>query len=231
MTRRLRTRRKKAAKLVEGMASSIFVHRDVRMRYQPVNQRSRIRILQVGGLLIAVPLLTMRPALAGDGHEVIEVISLALVLICIAGRMWSILYIGSKKNRELVTTGPYSMTRNPLYFFSVLGAVGIGLFVGSLTLAFLLGLAVYLVLVMTAEKEAEHLEALFGTQYRDYARTTPIFWPKPSLYREAGEVAFSPVALRRTFLDGLLFLIAFPAIEVIEYLHEVAYLPMLFNLL
>jgi len=200
------------------------------MPYQPVNQRARIRILQAGGLLLAASLLMMHPALTGDGNEVIEVISLALVLACVGGRMWSILYIGSKKNRELVTAGPYSMTRNPLYFFSMLGAVGIGLFVGSLTLALLLGGAVYLVLVITAEKEARHLEALFGAQYRDYARRTPMFWPKPSLYREAGDVAFSPVALRRTFFDGLLFFAAFPAIEAIEYLREVGYLPILFEL-
>ncbi len=152
------------------------------------------------------------------------------VLACVAGRMWSIRYIGSKTNQDLVTTGPYSVTRNPLYFFSMLGAMGIGLFVGSLVLALFLGLAVYLVLVATAEKEAEHLEVLSGARYRDYARKTPMFWPKPSLYREAGEVAFSPAALRRTFLDGLLFFVAFPAIEMIEHLREVGYLPILFRL-
>ncbi|MDO9306563.1 MAG: isoprenylcysteine carboxylmethyltransferase family protein, partial [Mesorhizobium sp.] len=157
-------------------------------------------------------------------------IALALVLVCIAGRMWSILYIGAKKNEELVTAGPYSVTRNPLYVFSVIGAVGIGLFVGSFMLALALGLAAYLVLVVTAEKEARYLEQLFGDGYRDYARETPLFWPKPLLYRDADEVTFSPVALRRTFLDGLFFLAAFPAIELIEHLQEAGGLPILFTL-
>lgn len=197
---------------------------------QPANQRMRIRILQLAALLLAAPLITMHPALARDGNEAIEVVSLALVLICVAGRMWSILYIGKKKNRELVTAGPYSMTRNPLYFFSLLGAVGIGLFIGSLVLTLILGLAAYFVLVSTAGKEAKHLEALFGAKYRDYARETPLFWPNPSLYRENDVVSFSPAALKRTFLDGLLFLAALPAIEAMEYLKDIGYLPVLFRL-
>lgn len=201
-----------------------------RVHHHPANQRARIRTLQILVVLLAVPLFTMHPLLAGDGHEFFEVVGLLLVLACMMGRMWSILYIGSKKNNELVTAGPYSMTRNPLYFFSMLGAVGIGLFVGSLVLTLVLGLAVYVVLLLTARREARHLEELFGDRYRDYARATPMFWPKPSSYRESEDVAFSPVALRRTFLDGVIFLAAFPIIESVEYLQEIGTLPILFSL-
>lgn len=201
------------------------------MPHLPVNQRIRIRILQLGVLLTAPLLFTMNPTFSGDGSDTIEKIGVALVLVCVVGRMWSILYIGSRKNSELVTAGPYSITRNPLYFFSALGAVGIGLFVGSLVLAFALGLAFHVAFVMTAAKEARHLETLFGDRYRDYARRTPIFWPKPWLYEEGQEMLFSPAALRRTFLDGLVFFAAFPAIELIENLKDAGYLPMLFRLL
>jgi protein-S-isoprenylcysteine O-methyltransferase Ste14 len=200
------------------------------VRSQPVNQAIRIRILQAGGLVLAASVLLAQPALAGNLHEMIEMVGFSLVLACIGGRMWSILYIGSKKNRELMTSGPYSMTRNPLYFFSTLGAVGIGLMIGSLLLALALGLAVTLVLNATAAKEAEHLEALFGPAYAEYARQTPMFWPKPSLYRDRPEIAFSPGALKRTFLDGLIFLMAFPIIEGIEYLQTEGFLPILYRL-
>jgi protein-S-isoprenylcysteine O-methyltransferase Ste14 len=200
------------------------------MTHLPVNQRTRIRILQLGALLLAIPVLTMNPGFHGDGSDTVEAIGVILVLICIMGRMWSVLYIGSKKNRELVSTGPYSVTRNPLYFFSMIGAVGVGLFVGSLVLALLLGCAAFLVLVVTAGKEAEHLEVLFGDRYREYALRTPMFWPRLSLYRDAEEVVFSPVALRRTFLDGLVFITVLPVIEVIEHLRDAGYPPVLFSL-
>lgn len=201
------------------------------MTQLPVNQRRRIRILQLGMLLVVPLLFTMNPVFSGDGSDTIEKIGVALVLVCVVGRMWSILYIGSKKNRELVTMGPYSVTRNPLYFFSVIGVMGLGLFTGSLVMTFALGLASYLAFVATAKREAKHLEALFGDRYRHYERATPMFWPKLCLYAEGDEILFSPAALRRTFLDGLIFFAAFPAIEVMENLKDAGYLPMLFRIL
>lgn len=191
----------------------------------PVNQRTRIHVLQAGGLAFAAVLLLTQPVLLGDAHELIEMAGFVLVLACVAGRMWSILYVGSRKNRELVTSGPYSMTRNPLYLFSTIGAVGIGLIHGSIVVALALGLLSYLVFAVTAAREARYLETIFGPRYCAYAQRTPMFWPKPSLYRDSPEVVFSPDALRRTFLDGLLFLAAFPAIEAIEHLQAAGFLP------
>ena len=42
-----------------------------------------------------------------------------MILICILGRTWATLYIGGQKQRELVTKGPYSVVRNPLYLFTL----------------------------------------------------------------------------------------------------------------
>lgn len=200
------------------------------MRAQPVNQRLRIRIVQAGGLVSGVMLLLANPLLVGNAHEIIEMLGFGLVLACIAGRMWSILYVGSRKNMELVTSGPYSMTRNPLYFCSTLGAVGIGLIHGSILVAAALGLFAYLVLTATAAREAAYLRTSFGPAYDVYARDTPMFWPDPSRYSDSAEVVFSPRALKQTFLDGLLFLTAFPLLEAIEYLQFDGYLPVLVTL-
>lgn len=197
------------------------------MRAEPVNQKARIRVLQVGSLAFAATLLLTHPLVVGDMHEAIELLGLGFVLACVAGRAWSILYVGSKKNRDLVTSGPYSMTRNPLYFFSTLGAVGIGLIHGSIIVAIALGLTAYVVLHVTASKEAEHLETLFGGRYEAYARQTPMFWPKPSRYSDSDEVAFSPKALRRTVLDGVFFLAIFPMVEMVEHLQIAGFLPIL----
>ena len=53
---------------------------------------------------------------------------------------WSSLYIAGRKGRELVTVGPYSTCRNPLYFFSIVGAAGMGAQSGSLTLGLICGM-------------------------------------------------------------------------------------------
>jgi protein-S-isoprenylcysteine O-methyltransferase Ste14 len=197
------------------------------MQDLPVDQRFRIRILQASGLILLPALILCAPILVGSIHEVLEFMGLGLVLLCIAGRMWSILYIGTRKNRVLTTSGPYSTTRNPLYFFSTVGAIGIGLITGSIVAAAILGVLAYFILNATAAKEAAHLRTLFGARYDEYAQRTPAFWPDLSLYRDQEEVTFSPVALKRTFLDGLVFLAAFPLIELTEHLQVIGYLPTL----
>lgn len=195
-----------------------------------VDQRSRIHALKGLALIVGLMILFTHPRLGGSTHEIIERIGFALVVLCIAGRMWSILYIGSRKNAELVTSGPYSMTRNPLYLFSTIGAVGVGLIHGSIVVALLLGVFTCLIFSATAAKEARHLGTIFGPEYADYARRTPLFWPNPSLYREPDEVTFSPKALRQTLLDGMIFLMAFPLLELIEKLQDSGGWPVATNL-
>ncbi len=190
-------------------------------------QRKRLVVVQALAVAVIAMMLVARPAIgeATTTHEMIELIGLGLIFACVAGRLWSILYIGGRKNAELISCGPFSMTRNPLYFFSTLGAVGIGLIFGSAVVTVGLGLLSFLILGMTARKEAEFLLAQFGPAYQDYARRTPRFWPNPFLYRDEPEWRFSPAALRRTFLDGLYFIAAFPMIELLEHLRALHDLP------
>ncbi|AZO57356.1 MAG: isoprenylcysteine carboxylmethyltransferase family protein [Mesorhizobium sp.] len=185
-------------------------------------QRKRLIFIRVAAALAVLLLFLTKPALSegSDGHETLELVGFCLVLICVAGRLWSILYVGGKKNEELVSTGPFSMSQNPLYFFSTVGAVGIGLLYGSLVAAGALGVASFLIFRVTARKEAEYLLGKFGAAYTAYIKATPRFWPNPLLYRDNDELQFSTRALRRTFFDGLYFLAIFPAIELIEYLRE-----------
>jgi len=49
-----------------------------------------------------------------------------MVSIASLGRLWCSVYIAGYKTDHLVTSGPYSMCRNPLYFFSLIGALGVG---------------------------------------------------------------------------------------------------------
>ncbi|MGX7875872.1 methyltransferase family protein [Mesorhizobium sp. ORM6] len=185
-------------------------------------QRKRLIFVRVAAVLAAVLLFFAKPALGegSQGHETLEFFGLCLVLVCVAGRLWSILYVGGKKNEELVSTGPFSVTQNPLYFFSTVGAVGVGLIYGSLIAAAVLGVASFFIFRVTARKEAEYLLGKFGPAYVAYIGATPRFWPNPLLYRDNDELQFSTRALKRTFYDGLYFLAIFPAIELIEYFRE-----------
>ena len=80
---------------------------------RPFAQIKRIRLLQAGVPLIAAVLIFSRPAWNEDAaaHELIELTGAGLVLFCIFGRLWSILYVGGRKNSELIDVGPYSITQ------------------------------------------------------------------------------------------------------------------------
>ncbi|MEO5756465.1 MAG: isoprenylcysteine carboxylmethyltransferase family protein [Mesorhizobium sp.] len=195
-------------------------------------QHKRIIFVRAAAVLAVLLLFCTKPALieGSDGHEMLEFIGLGLVLVCVAGRLWSILYVGGKKNQELVSKGPFSITQNPLYFFSTVGAFGIGLIYGSVLAAVALGLASFVIFRVTARKEAEFLFGKFGPAYLAYAQRTPRFWPNPLLYHDQDELQFSTRALRRTFYDGLYFLALFPAIEAVEYLRASGLFPALLTL-
>lgn len=194
----------------------------------PFTQRKRIRVVQVGALIALGVVLFAQPAFNEPAtHEAIELNGFAFILACVFGRLWSILYIGGIKNEKLAVLGPYSVTRNPLYFFSTIGAFGIGLVMGSFVIAVLLAGLSYLVFDVTARKEADYLRAKFQGEYEAYEKRTPLFWPKLSLYTDSDGLEFSPKALKRTFVDALFFIALFPAIELIEYLQEIGVIPAL----
>lgn len=195
----------------------------------PVDQRPRLRFIRLGAVLGIFGLSLTRSAWSESSpvHQLIEHIGLALVLLCIFGRLWSILYIGGRKNVRLVVSGPYSITRNPLYLFSTIGACGIGLMFGSIAAACLFGTTTYILLLKTARQEERFLWGRFGPDYHAYASRTPLFWPNPILYLEATETTFSPKVVRRTLREALLLLLFFPLIEASEYLQDKDLLPML----
>lgn len=195
----------------------------------PFDQKKRIKFLQLFGMFAIASLLFSRPVWIDDEpvREILEFSGYLLVFICVIGRLWSILFVGSRKNTELVTVGPYSMMRNPLYFFSTLGVIGIGLAYGSILVAAILGALSYFVFLFTAQKESAFLKEQFPSEYRAYAAATPMFLPNIRLYKDGGETTFSPKALFKTFIDVLVFIIALPLIEGLEFLHESAQWPIL----
>src|SRR5574337_582273 len=70
-------------------------------------------------------------------------------------RIWSTLYVGGRKDKELQTQGPYSITRNPLYFGTFCFALSVSFFLESISLmvATTIVIAIYLRWVIAAEEQ------------------------------------------------------------------------------
>lgn len=193
----------------------------------PANQRLRINLLRLA-FLVMLPLLVFSESAWLHPEwlfDLFEVSGVFLVIAAVLGRFWSILYIGGRKNSEVMQDGPYSMCRHPLYFFSCLGTIGFGLMLGSVVLTGILGVAAFVILSTTAAREEAFLTAEFGERYQDYAARTPRILPRPSLFHTRSEITFNVETLRRNFFDALVFLSFIPLAELLEGLKEDTHLP------
>jgi len=185
------------------------------------------------GVLLAFILAGVAFVLVGDSrwpsgsflHEAIEFFGLGLIVLCICGRMLCTLYIGGKKIQSLVTDGPYSIVRNPLYSLSIIGAVGVGAQLGSFTLAIATGAVAYFVFLLVILKEEQVLAERFGATYAEYMARVPRLFPKFSLWRDAEKVEVDPRLVRVTALDASIFLLSIPLAELFEYIHDIGLLP------
>jgi protein-S-isoprenylcysteine O-methyltransferase Ste14 len=163
-------------------------------------------------------------------HELIEWVGFVLIVVCIMGRTWSSLYIGGRKIEELVQTGPYSVMRNPLYFFSILGAMGVGAQSGSTLIALICGVIALIVFRVVVGQEEKVLLERYGDAYRAFMARVPRFFPNPSLWADDATLTIRPPRVVMTFIDALVFLLAIPVAEGFEYLQDIGVLPVLLTL-
>lgn len=153
-----------------------------------------------------------------------------LIAVGVIGRQWCIVFIGGRKNAELVTVGPYSISRNPLYLFSFIGGLGVMLVTETLLLpfAFCVLFATYYSVVMASEENT--LRRIHGVAFDDYFRSVPQFWPQFDLLSEPESYMISTRQLRKGLADTAWFIIAGAAIQGFEALHAARVLPTLIYL-
>jgi protein-S-isoprenylcysteine O-methyltransferase Ste14 len=115
-------------------------------------------------------------------------------LLFIAGatfRWWATLYIGGRKYNSIVTEGPYSICRNPLYLGTFLTLMGFSLYLESVTFATGCILAAIFYLSVTVSAEEATLREKFGQPFIDYCNTVPRFWPRFRLFQTPAEITVS----------------------------------------
>jgi protein-S-isoprenylcysteine O-methyltransferase Ste14 len=90
----------------------------------------------------------------------------AIALIGELVRIWAAGHL--EKGREVTSSGPYALTRHPLYLGSTIIGIGLAVGAGSWTVAVIV--LAYLVVTLTAAMRTEeaHLTAKFGADYPAY---------------------------------------------------------------
>ncbi|MEN6475957.1 MAG: isoprenylcysteine carboxylmethyltransferase family protein [Syntrophaceae bacterium] len=193
------------------------------------SKKNRLNISRVliGSLILLDFLSTPHWPMKPGTLILIEFLAFILVMIATFGRLWSLSYISGNKSQNLITNGPYSLMRNPLYFFSLIGAIGLGIVSKSMFIfsVILVAFAVYYPLVVRAEEE--HLERIHDDDFRRYKDAVPMFLPSFSNYQEEPSFSVDARRLRRSFFSAVWFpliffiMITVDRLQALQIMHPI----------
>ncbi len=106
-------------------------------------------------------------------------LGLGMLLIGPLVRLWAISHIGANARAnsvvvdKLVYTGPYELTRNPLYIANIWMFTGLGVASGGAATGLAVGAAIFLHYSLIVRYEEAFLEARLGEIYRSYRNRVP----------------------------------------------------------
>ena len=194
-------------------------------------RKLRIMALRLSFLPVIAVALFVRPSWGIESSTSfwIEFAGYIFLLSGLAIRMWSIFYIGGRKSGELVTVGPYSLCRNPLYVGTLLVGIGVGLCFENIPMLACILFLVVPIHMLVVIREERHLAGLFPQQFPAYMQRVRRFWPGFKNFRSDKEIVVSVHAIRRVMIDTLGILLVPQIEDLLELLHEQGILPVLWQ--
>ena len=138
-------------------------------------------------------------------------IGFSLVVLGGFGRIWASLYLEGFKTRKLIKEGPYSMVRNPLYFFSLMLFLGMCFAIKSIAVSFALLVVFVLFHIPTILNEEKVLLSTHDESYKAYYESTPRLLPNIFKYKKTEstdmiQVRIKSIIKRLWEVIGYLFL-------------------------
>lgn len=176
------------------------------------------RVIAIAFVLIA--LFSVPRGFGSAWMAAVETAGGLLLIAAALGRVWCAIYISGRKDRILCQDGPYSLCRNPLYFFSFLGAFGFFAAVGNPVLAAAAALVYLGYYRFVIRSEEIRLAQLFGADYAAYAATTPRFFPALRHPRTVESYTINPKIIERALREVVWFLVAILAANALERIHQ-----------
>jgi protein-S-isoprenylcysteine O-methyltransferase Ste14 len=168
------------------------------------------------------------------GHPLTEktlfIIGVALASVGATGRAWATSYISGQKLKNLITTGPYSLCRNPLYFFSLLLGVGFGFCTLTFTMPVLIAVVLTGLYYFQIKNEERRLQNKFGIQYDSYLAEVPCFFPSHRHFSEPDEITICPRLLKKGLFGIAFLLILIGVLQMLQGLQQAGLLPVLFHI-
>lgn len=188
--------------------------------------RVQVDAFVIGAFMIIAALLVYKfPRIYMEGdlvRSIFDVVGFVVIIIGVLLRMSARGYkkFSSNQGCQLVTGGPYSCVRNPMYLGTFLIAIGFMCPLYPLWLIAVFTAVFYARFIIQIRKEEQWLKESFGQNYEDYCARVPRFIPTYKSLRETGIRQVFPCKHMWTTKEkfGLLF---WPALNtVIELLQE-----------
>ena len=152
-----------------------------------------------------------------------SIIGFVLVVFGSFGRIWASLYIEGHKTKNLITAGPFSMVRNPLYFFSLIMLSGFSLALKSIFLPLSLLLIFVVFHIPTIANEEKKLQNIHGEKFEDYVRSTPRLIPNIFKYKkpEIGEKVLVKISrINGVLIEIMGYLFLYTVIDIIYFILD-----------
>jgi len=159
----------------------------------------------------------------GPWDDLIEILGIGLILL---GQLLRVSSRGYKAERSrsghsLITDGPYSLVRNPMYLGIVLIGSGVVLFVFHPWVFAIFALVFVLRYVHVIISEEKILLNAFGEEYKDYMRRVPRLLPNSAFLFKTDIADCLPVKLSWFRRESLSILIVLCAALVVESWEDI----------
>jgi len=139
---------------------------------------------------------------------------LCIALACL-GRIWTSVFIAGHKDVSLVTAGPYSRLRHPLYACSIIGALGLGLTSRSVLLCAIVVALIAALVIYAAACEEQFLAEQFPREFEAYAAAVPRkWWPGARSAPLPERIDVRPAVFWKAFLDAGSFFVLWLLVAV-----------------
>ncbi|MDI1301413.1 MAG: isoprenylcysteine carboxylmethyltransferase family protein [bacterium] len=200
-------------------------------KYASLVEAARIPVSRGAAALVIGLLLFATPrALSPDCETLLKMAGFVLAGAGAIGRLWCSIYIGGRKTHELVMDGPYGLCRNPLYLFSLIGALGVALSAHSLTIFLVVGIFFALYYPGVIRSEESKLRPLYGKAFDDYCATTPAFFPRRFSNLSETPRTVDVRLFRKDMAEVIWFILAVALMGGLDILRAHSVLPSFFTM-
>jgi protein-S-isoprenylcysteine O-methyltransferase Ste14 len=144
-----------------------------------VGNGRKIGLLTLPFLIVGLVLNILFPeyfSVGGPSYALI-IVSIIILIPGITNWIWSVVLILTKiPRKELITTGPYSIVKHPLYTgVALLVLPWIGILCNT-WLGILIGIIVYIGSRLYSPEEEQILSKIFGVAWDDYCKKVKLPW-------------------------------------------------------